>query len=120
MRRIVKGQGDLMFLDRSGKRWTYERYAELYTRDIAGESYRDGQKEQFTHLGNDLVRISTNDTADSCTEDQGKIISLSGATEGFPTYSDIQGNGNHPFTYGCRHELLYVDPEEVKEYLAFL
>lgn len=115
LKQLVGRDFGIMFRDRAGRRWSFERYAEMMTREITSASYREGQREQFLNVGVDVVTTNFTDTTDSCLEWQGKLISLTGATPGIPTYDTIKNDESHMFKYGCRHQLVYLPQDEIEE-----
>lgn len=112
MKKMVGTESAVMFRDKAGRKWTFTRYANLMTRDIINQSYREGQRGNFIDVGLDVVKTNDTGTTDSCIVWQGKIFSLTGRTPGIPTYAQIQMDHTHMFSYGCLHEIIYVSPEE--------
>jgi len=116
-RKNVQGNFETMFRDKAGRRWSFQRYANMVTGDIRAQANRQGQVEQFLDLGLDLVRISWTGTPDSCLPYEGIVISLTGKTPGVPSYEELIGNSDHIFGVQCHHQLLYLSSEEAQEYL---
>lgn len=66
--------------------------------------------------GHDLVKVSTHLGACSkCAPFQGKILSITGKTKGYPTLQEALNHGL--FHVGCRHAMgLYIDlDKEIEE-----
>ncbi len=66
---------------------------------------RESYANSLINEGHDLVRIVTNGAKDACRNWEGRILSLTGATPGFPTLSDAKASGEvfHP---RCRHRFV--------------
>ncbi|MFS8640213.1 MAG: hypothetical protein LOD90_05275 [Symbiobacteriaceae bacterium] len=121
MRRILVEdlvqRGITVVTDQAGRRWSLEAYADMVARTTSREMYTEGTLRVVQRLGHDLVRISTHwPTCDLCAARQGRVVSLSGRTEGWPTLDEI---GRPPFHPRCGHSASPVvidmlDPDEVQ------
>lgn len=72
--------------------------------------------QRIISQGHDLVRISTHNTdCPLCKPWEGKILSLTGKTKGYPTLEQARVAGL--FHEGCRHAMgLYIDLDnEIKD-----
>ena len=92
-------------VDKAGRRWNVDSYVDMVTRTKAQEVYVQGMKNFADKNGGngDLAVIPYNPlTVDACKEFEGMIISMTGATEGYPTYDELRSTGMifHP---RCRH-----------------
>jgi len=80
------------------------------------EAHLQGTANRLVEQGHDLVKVSTHRGAcELCQPWQGKILSITGKTEGYPTLEEAKAAGLfHP---NCRHAYgLYIDLEkEIKE-----
>ena len=68
--------------------------------------------EEFLEHGEDLIQVSAhNSQCPYCSAWEGKILSLTGTTKGYPTVGDAMMDGL--FHEGCRHSTaLYIQEEE--------
>lgn len=103
----------LSFQDRAGRSWDAERYFTMLGTNSLDVAQREAYVGGMIAGGHDLVRISSHGAKDRCSRWEGKIISLTGATEGYPTYQETRASGDiwHP---NCRHFLIpvFFDQEE--------
>ena len=98
-----------VFTDSSGRTWDTARYIQMNARTNSMRVYNDCLADALARSGSDLVRVSRggNPTCDGCFPWEGAILSLSGKTDGFPTYEQARASGCfHP---NCTHTLDYVD-----------
>lgn len=104
------------FKDRSGKTWNMRTYTEMVARTTTAEAYLQGTANRLVEQGHDLVKVSTHRGAcELCQPWQGKILSITGKTEGYPTMEEAKAAGLfHP---NCRHAYgLYIDlDKEIEE-----
>ncbi len=99
------------FKDVTGREWNLTSYAKMAARTTTQEAHIQGTVNRLSERGHDLVIVSTHSKpCPKCKPWEGKILSISGKTEGYPTLSEAKGAGLlHP---NCRHGLsLYVDIE---------
>lgn len=118
LKTVIKRDSGIMFRDRAGRRWSFERYANMMTSEVVTTSHREGQFNQFVDLGVDVVTTNDTGTTDTCLVWQGKLLSLTGVTPGLPTYASVRADGTHMFSVGCLHELIYLPQEEVAQRLG--
>lgn len=92
-------------VDKSGREWKLDVYAEMLARTRLREVTNLGLKTRMMLEGYDLVQISSHGGGcDLCQPWDGKILSLTGKTSGYPTLDDAYNDGMfHP---NCRHRLL--------------
>jgi hypothetical protein len=90
------------FVDKAGKKWNMTSYAEMVSRTTTAEAFNAGTMDRILETGHDLVKIDVIPTVcPICSRWAGKIISLTGKTEGYPTMEDAKADGMfHP---RCRH-----------------
>lgn len=89
------------FVDKSGRRWPLDTYAEMVARTTTREAVSLGTANRLREVKIDIVTISTH--ADSCTrclDYQGKTYSLDGQTAGYEVLDQMP-----PFHPNCRHVL---------------
>ena len=104
------------FKDRAGKMWNMRTYTEMHARTVCMQAHLEGTANRLVEQGHDLVKISTHRGAcELCQPWQGKILSITGKTEGYPTLEEAKAAGLfHP---NCRHAYgLYIDlDKEIEE-----
>lgn len=107
----VTEKGIVGFVDRAGKRWSMKTYAEMLSRTVLMEIHNEAQWREFRAHGEDLIAISFHTgTCPKCAPWQGRVLSLTGQTPGFPTLDDAKAGGLfHP---RCRHAAALFVPDE--------
>ncbi len=104
------------FKDRTGKMWNMRTYTEMVARTTTMEAHLQGTANRLVEQGHDLIKVSTHRGAcPLCEPWQGKVLSITGKTSGYPTLEEAKAAGLfHP---NCRHAYgLYIDlDKEVKE-----
>jgi hypothetical protein len=121
MQKDIKGKaGNLQFIDRAGRTWSAETYFSMLNQTMHQAISRESYNATVTDAGYDLVVIGGGVTgssakypSDPCDDWAGKVISLTGATSGFPTMQDAMDAGVfHP---RCVHFTRVLTPSERKE-----
>lgn len=97
-------EGNVAIVDRAGRRWKLETYAEMVTRTKMLQAHTEGTRVEALERGVDLAIISSHNADDSCRKFEGQIISLNGHTEGFMTYDELR-RSNLIFHPNCRHKV---------------
>jgi hypothetical protein len=99
---IEKGLG--AFVDKGGRRWSLDRYTEMLIRTKTVETRNRGLINRMLENEYDLVEVSKHGGAcELCIPWEGRILSLTGATKGYPTLADAESEGFfHP---NCRHAI---------------
>lgn len=100
---VIKDRGVQSLVDRSGKTWQLDSYAEMLVRTKQREVFNTGTANRLLENGYDLAQISDHGAEDSCAEWEGEIISLTGATPGYSTLSEVENDDTHMFKPNCRH-----------------
>jgi hypothetical protein len=104
------------FKDRAGKMWNMRTYTEMVARTTTMQAHLEGTANRLVEQGHDLVKVSTHRGAcELCQPWQGKILSITGKTKGYPTLEEAKAAGLfHP---NCRHAYgLYIDlDKEIEE-----
>jgi len=104
------------FKDRSGRMWNMRTYTEMVARTTTMQAHLEGTANRLVEHGYDLVKVSTHRGAcELCQPWQGKILSITGKTPGYPTLEEAKAAGMfHP---RCRHAYgLYIDlDKEIEE-----
>jgi hypothetical protein len=88
----------------------------MVARTTTAEAHLQGTANRLVEQGHDLIKVSTHRGAcPLCEPWQGKILSITGKTEGYPTLEEAKAAGLfHP---NCRHAYgLYIDlDKEIEE-----
>jgi hypothetical protein len=100
------------FIDRSGKRWKKNNYFDMLNRTVTANVARDTYHDALADEQRDLVVLLGGTSAEShpaCEKFNGKVLSLTGQTPGFPTLDEYIGEGGfHP---NCVHSTAYISPD---------
>jgi hypothetical protein len=101
-REQLADRGITGFKDAKGRNWNLRSYAEMVSRTTTMEAHLEGTKNRLLEHGYDLVVISSHyNPCDKCKPWEGKVLSLTGQTEGYPTLDEAKAAGLfHP---NCRH-----------------
>lgn len=102
-------KGISSFLDKAGRHWEMQSYAEMATRAALGRAAINGHKTRMQENGMDLAIVSDHpDECPDCEPWENQILSISGDHEDYPSLSEAEGDGLfHP---GCGHTLnAYVE-----------
>lgn len=105
----VKGLGEAKFIDSGGHEWEARDYFTMSVRTNSMRVYNDVLAANITNSGDDLAQISRHGAPHciGCFPWEGRIVSLTGKTKGFPTYEEARDAGCfHP---NCTHVLQTVD-----------
>jgi len=105
-------EGVTGFKDRRERKWNMRSYSEMVARTTTMEAHLQGTANRLAEHGHDLVKVSSHTGAcEKCIPWQGKVLSLTGKTPGYPTLEEAKSAGLfHP---RCRHAYgLYIDLEE--------
>ena len=96
--------------DKAGRSWSFDRYAEMLVRTKAVEARNAGLTDKMLQFGYDLVQISNHNSAhQACHFWEGKIVSITGKTPGYPTLFEAEESGLfHP---NCQHAANVIVPE---------
>lgn len=107
---ILKNEGLTALRDRSGKSWTLDRYAEMLFKTKMVEARNRGFVNRMVENKKDLVQVSDHrGECDLCRPWEGRILSITGATPGYPTLAQAEANGLfHP---NCKHGVQAFDAE---------
>jgi hypothetical protein len=97
-------EGNVAIVDKAGRRWKLETYAEMVTRTKMLQAHTEGTRVEALERGVDLAIISSHNAKDACRKFEGQIISLNGLTEGFLTYDELR-RSNLIFHPNCRHKV---------------
>ena len=113
---VLKESPNWQFVDSAGKKWKTNNYFKMLNNTISANVARSSYSDTAVEAGHDLVRIETHgaNSCESCKRWSGRILSLTGNTEGYPTQAEAIGDGAfHP---NCACYFSVVLPTElVKE-----
>jgi len=104
------------FRDRSGRAWNMRTYTEMVARTTTQQAHTEGTLNRLSEQGHDLIIVSRHRGAcPLCTPWEGKILSISGKTKGYPTFEEAKASGL--MHCNCRHAVsLYIDlDKEIEE-----
>ena len=107
---ILQEDGLTALIDKGGREWSLDRYAEMLYRTKTVETRNRGIANRLVENNYDLVQVSNHGASacEACQEWQGKILSLTGDTKGYPTIAEAEADGLfHP---NCRHAINVLVP----------
>jgi flagellar biosynthesis/type III secretory pathway protein FliH len=105
----VTEEGFVGIVDKAGRRWDINRYADMVTRTKLNQAHVEGVRVEGVGRGIDTAIISTHNAEDECNYFEGMIISLNGLTEGLLTYDDLRYHSdNKIFHPNCQHKVHLV------------
>ena len=104
--------------DAAGKSWQADRYAAMLVRTKAVEARNQGLANKMLQNGYDLVQVTDHGTEHlACKKWEGKILSLTGKTKGYPTLEDAKAGGLfHP---NCEHAINVINLDLAKKTNAY-
>lgn len=102
LRKRLEAGGITVFKDARGRQWDLAVYSEMVARTTTAEAHLTGTANRILESGHDLVIVSSHSSpCEKCAAWEGKIISLTGRTPGYPTLEQAREEGLfHP---NCRH-----------------
>ena len=116
LREQLAERGVTGFRDRSGRARNMRTYTEMVARTTTQQAHTEGTLNRLSEQDHDLIIVSRHRGAcPLCTPWEGKILSISGKTKGYPTFEEAKAAGlMHP---NCRHAVsLYIDlDKEIEE-----
>lgn len=106
----LRDRGLTALVDRGGKNWTLDRYADMLARTKLREARNTGLGSKMLENGQDLVQVSINGSDhEACADWEGKILSMTGKTDGFDTVDQATSDGLfHP---NCKHTVNPIEPK---------
>lgn len=105
--------GGAGFVDKAGRGWNLDTYAEMATRTITREAVTQGALARMASHGIDLARVSTHASAcPICQPWEGRLVSIDGSRSEYEgeAVTDLSSlpNGGPPLHPNCRHSLMPV------------
>lgn len=107
---VLKEDGLASLIDKGGREWTLDRYTEMLIRTKTAEARNRGLMNRALELDHDLVQVSDHaGECPLCHPWEGRILSLTGKTIGYPTLAMAEEQGLfHP---NCRHAINIYNPD---------
>lgn len=118
IKQVIQENGITALTDKSGRNWSFDNYARMLARTKAAEARNQGLTNRMLASGYDLVQVS-NHRSDhrACAVWEGRILSLTGNTPGFPTLNGAAMAGLfHP---NCEHSVNVIVPELASKTIAY-
>lgn len=118
----IKGEletkGLSALIDKSGREWSLDRYSEMLFRTKTVEARNRGLINRMAENGYDLVQVSNHNSSHrECAVWEGKVLSATGATAGYPTIADAENAGLfHP---NCQHAINALIPSIARQTNAY-
>ena len=119
--KTIKGtlveQGLDALVDKRGRGWSLDTYSEMLFRTKVVQARNYGFANRLVENGMDLVQVSGHGATDICGQWEGKILSLTGKTPGYPTLAEAEVSGLfHP---NCKHAINEVTPSLARKTRAY-
>lgn len=116
--KVIEENGITSIKDKAGKNWTFDNYARMLARTKAVEARNQGLTNRMLGSGYDLVQVSNHRTDhEACRQWEGRILSLTGKTPGFPTLEEAKFSGLfHP---NCKHAINVIIPDLASKTIAY-
>lgn len=104
--RVTEKRPAWQFIDSSGRRWQTKNYFQMLNKTVSNNVARESYLAVMAESRHDLATIEGGPSTigDSCDDWVGRIVSISGATPGYPTVADAQAS-SHMFGPNCNHWL---------------
>jgi hypothetical protein len=108
--KLLSKEPTFQFVDKAGRAWDLRDYLGMLTTTVMHNTMNECYVNTMTNEGKDLVAISAHGATDRCGPWEGQVISLTGATTGYPTLGEVRGSGDifHP---RCKHRLVAYTPK---------
>lgn len=115
---ILQEQGLDSLVDKAGRGWTLDRYTEMLIRTKTVEARNRGFLNRVLENDYDLVQVSDHaGECELCRPWEGRILSLTGKTKGYPTLAEAEASGLfHP---NCRHSINTLHKELAENTKAY-
>jgi hypothetical protein len=91
--------------DSAGRKWDIVNYSEMFTKTTLMNSYNNGVANQMMEHNHDLAYVTSYGACkcDVCLSWEGKVLSLTGKTPGYPSLEQAYADGLfHP---NCKHRM---------------
>lgn len=102
---VFAKEPEFKFADRAGRQWDSQVYFEMLAQTSMANLEREAYVNALLEERHDLVSINSIGSKDRCRKWEGRILSLSGKSEGYPSLDSVIATGDifHP---RCRHRLV--------------
>lgn len=102
MQKVSEDVGITAFIDKRGRSWNMASYTDMLCRTSSMQIFHQAKTNEYLAHGEDLVIVTSHTpTCAKCAPWNGKILSLTGETPGYPTMEEAKAAGLfHP---NCRH-----------------
>lgn len=109
----LRSNGLTALVDKGGKRWSLESYADMLARTKLTEARNTGMINKMLENDQDLVQVSINGSDhEECAEWEGQILSISGKSD-YPSFDEAESAGLfHP---NCKHTVNPIEPKLAQE-----
>ena len=105
----LRRRGVTGFVDRAGRQWRLDSYAEMAVRTTTREAVVQGSMDRMASHGIDLARVSTHGGSCAiCSPYEGRLVSLSGQTVEYQGEAVMDASIVPPYHPRCRHSLAPV------------
>ena len=105
-RLMADSNGPVGFVDRAGKRWSLDTYAEMVVRTTTREAAVQGSIDRMVSHGVNLARVSVHsDSCDICKPYEGRLVSLDGQITDYQGESVMDASTIPPYHPNCEHSL---------------
>lgn len=101
--KVVK-EGFVGIVDRKGRKWDLKTYSKMVITTKVNQGFIEGVMHESKETGFDLAVISDHGADDACSKWEGVVISMTGATKGYPTYKQARAT-NEIFHPNCEHTI---------------
>ncbi len=106
--KLIESNNIYGLVDKAGRQWSPEDYANMLVRTKLVEARNNGLMNGLLSAGKDLVEVSSHGAIDQCGPWEGRILSISGTDQLYPSVEDAYAGGLfHP---NCKHSLNSVNP----------
>ncbi len=118
VKETLKENGLGVLIDKGGRKWDFDVYSRMLVRTKAVEARNQGLANRMLASGYDLVQVTRHGTEHpACQVWEGKILSLTGNTPGYPTLAEAkQGGLFHP---NCKHAINAINPDLARKTHAY-
>ena len=105
-RLMADSNGAVGFVDKAGKRWGLDTYAEMVVRTTTREAAVQGSIDRMVSHGVNLARVSVHsDSCDICKPYEGRLVSLDGQVTTYQGESAMDASTIPPYHPNCAHSL---------------
>lgn len=93
LKESLNKKGFIGIVDAKGRRWNTKTYVDMAVSTKISSAYAEGLKDRARDTGKDLAVVPDKGAKDMCSKFEGMLISMTGETEGFPTYDQLKATG---------------------------